>query len=229
LDFIARNIEQIRRNIAEAAAVSGRSYQDVTLVAVTKSVEAAAINQAIAQGVTDIGENRVQEARRKFPQVEPVRRHMIGHLQTNKADLALDLFELIHSVDSLRLGRVLSRSAVKKDKVVEVLVQVNISGEKTKYGVKPEEALVLVSSLSDLDHIKVAGLMTICPYVDDPEQVRPFFRQMRLLKEKIESQGFPMEYLSMGMSGDYAVAVEEGSNMVRIGTAVFQKRCENGA
>lgn len=229
MDFIARNIEQIRRNIAEAAAVSGRSYQDVTLVAVTKSVEAAAINQAIAQGVTDIGENRVQEARRKFPQVEPVRRHMIGHLQTNKADLALDLFELIHSVDSLRLGRVLSRSAVKKDKVVEVLVQVNISGEKTKYGVKPEEALVLVSSLSDLDHIKVAGLMTICPYVDDPEQVRPFFRQMRLLKEKIESQGFPMEYLSMGMSGDYAVAVEEGSNMVRIGTAVFQKRCENGA
>jgi pyridoxal phosphate enzyme (YggS family) len=229
LDFIARNIEQIRRNIAEAAAVSGRSYQDVTLVAVTKSVEAAAINQAIAQGVTDIGENRVQEARRKFPQVEPVRRHMIGHLQTNKADLALDLFELIHSVDSLRLGRVLSRSAVKKDKVVEVLVQVNISGEKTKYGVKPEEALALVSSLSDLDHIKVAGLMTICPYVDDPEQVRPFFRQMRLLKEKIESQGFPMEYLSMGMSGDYAVAVEEGSNMVRIGTAVFQKRCENGA
>ncbi|MCK9222292.1 MAG: YggS family pyridoxal phosphate-dependent enzyme [Limnochordia bacterium] len=229
MDFIARNIEQIRRNIAEAAAVSGRSYQDVTLVAVTKSVEAAAINQAIAQGVTDIGENRVQEARRKFPQVEPVRRHMIGHLQTNKADLALDLFELIHSVDSLRLGRVLSRSAVKKDKVVEVLVQVNISGEKTKYGVKPEEALALVSSLSDLDHIKVAGLMTICPYVDDPEQVRPFFRQMRLLKEKIESQGFPMEYLSMGMSGDYAVAVEEGSNMVRIGTAVFQKRCENGA
>ncbi len=229
MDWIVRNIEEIQRKIAQAAKKSGRTAKDVTLVAVTKSVAAEVINQAIAAGISDIGENRVQEAREKFSSLAPVRRHMIGHLQTNKVNQAIELFDLIHSVDSLRLGEAIARRAARQGKVMPILVQVNISGEATKYGVAPEETLPLVRALSGFVSLEVAGLMTICPAVEDPEEVRPYFRQMRLLKEEIEQQGFPLKYLSMGMSGDYEVAVEEGANMVRIGTALFQKRCDHGA
>jgi len=229
LDWIVRNIEEIQRKIAQAAKKSGRTAKDVTLVAVTKSVAAEVINQAIAAGISDIGENRVQEAREKFSSLAPVRRHMIGHLQTNKVNQAIELFDLIHSVDSLRLGEAIARRAARQGKVMPILVQVNISGEATKYGVALEETLPLVRALSGFVSLEVAGLMTICPAVEDPEEVRPYFRQMRLLKEEIEQQGFPLKYLSMGMSGDYEVAVEEGANMVRIGTALFQKRCDHGA
>ncbi|HHV43242.1 MAG TPA: YggS family pyridoxal phosphate-dependent enzyme [Firmicutes bacterium] len=229
MDWIVRNIEEIQRKIAQAAKKSGRTAKDVTLVAVTKSVAAEVINQAIAAGISDIGENRVQEAREKFSSLAPVRRHMIGHLQTNKVNQAIELFDLIHSVDSLRLGEAIARRAARQGKVMPILVQVNISGEATKYGVAPEETLALVRALSGFVSLEVAGLMTICPAVEDPEEVRPYFRQMRLLKEEIEQQGFPLKYLSMGMSGDYEVAVEEGANMVRIGTALFQKRCDHGA
>lgn len=229
MDWIVRNIEEIQRKIAQAAKKSGRTAKDVTLVAVTKSVAAEVINQAIAAGISDIGENRVQEAREKFSSLAPVRRHMIGHLQTNKVNQAIELFDLIHSVDSLRLGEAIARRAARQGKVMPILVQVNISGEATKYGVALEETLPLVRALSGFVSLEVAGLMTICPAVEDPEEVRPYFRQMRLLKEEIEQQGFPLKYLSMGMSGDYEVAVEEGANMVRIGTALFQKRCDHGA
>lgn len=229
MDWIVRNIEEIQRKIAQAAKKSGRTAKDVTLVAVTKSVAAEVINQAIAAGISDIGENRVQEAREKFSSLAPVRRHMIGHLQTNKVNQAIELFDLIHSVDSLRLGEAIARRAARQGKVMPILVQVNISGEATKYGVALEETLPLVRALSGFVSLEVAGLMTICPAVEDSEEVRPYFRQMRLLKEEIEQQGFPLKYLSMGMSGDYEVAVEEGANMVRIGTALFQKRCDHGA
>ena len=224
MDWIVRNIEEIQRKIAQAAKKSGRTAKDVTLVAVTKSVAAEVINQAIAAGISDIGENRVQEAREKFSSLAPV-----GHLQTNKVNQAIELFDLIHSVDSLRLGEAIARRAARQGKVMPILVQVNISGEATKYGVALEETLPLVRALSGFVSLEVAGLMTICPAVEDPEEVRPYFRQMRLLKEEIEQQGFPLKYLSMGMSGDYEVAVEEGANMVRIGTALFQKRCDHGA
>lgn len=225
---IRTNIEQIKANIIQAAMKSGRNPQTVTLVAVTKTVPVSDIEEALQAGITHIGENRVQEAQQKF---EPIAAratwHLIGHLQTNKVKHALPMFQLIHSVDRLALAEEISRQACKKNIISKILVQVNIARETTKYGLDPLETLDFVAHISRMPGLKVEGLMTIAPYVENPEEVRPVFRALREQAENIRQLNLPevnMDILSMGMSGDYMVAVEEGSTLVRVGTGIFGNR-----
>jgi pyridoxal phosphate enzyme (YggS family) len=213
--------------INRAAGKSGRNISDITLVAVTKMVEVARINEAIEAGVSHIGENRVQEARTKYGKISPVIWHMIGHLQTNKVKYAVSIFNTIQSVDSLHLAQEIEKRCADEQKVMPVLVEVNTSGEKSKYGCDPHYAPELVSLLSGFSHIRIRGLMTIGLFSDDMRLVRPCFIRLRHLSEKIRALNLPsveMNILSMGMSSDFEVAIEEGSTMVRIGTAIFGPR-----
>ncbi|MCK9594587.1 MAG: YggS family pyridoxal phosphate-dependent enzyme [Candidatus Omnitrophica bacterium] len=215
-------IAGIKERIASACARSGRPAAGVTLVAVTKNRTVEQVNEAIASGVLVIGENKVQEALSKL--ADPVLRrsavslHMIGHLQSNKAKDAVKTFDLIHSVDSFKLAAELDKQAAKISKIQDILVEVNTSAEASKFGVKPDELEALVKAIAGLKNIKVLGLMTIAPAVDDPEKVRPYFRKLRELQDTIPG----LDILSMGMTDDFEVAVEEGSTMVRIGRAIFQ-------
>lgn len=228
MENFADNLAHIRARIARAAERAGRDPASVTLIAVTKGVDAATVAQAVAAGVTDIGENRVQEARDKFPALPaPVRRHMIGHLQTNKVKACLELFDMIHSLDRLPLAEEVSRRAVAAGRDVPVLIQVNVAGEDSKYGLAPGQVLDFVRAVADMPGLSVKGLMTMAPFVDDPEAARPVFRELRRIAEAVAQaaiRGVSMECLSMGMSNDFEVAVEEGSTMVRIGTALFGRR-----
>ncbi|MBO8142353.1 MAG: YggS family pyridoxal phosphate-dependent enzyme [Firmicutes bacterium] len=228
MENLAENLKRVRERIAAGAERSGRDPASVTLIAVTKGVDAETICKAIDAGVTDIGENRVQEARDKFPSLPAgVRKHMIGHLQSNKVRHCLELFDMIHSVDRLSLVEELSRRAAARGLVVPVLVQVNVAGEATKHGVEPEALLPFVKRAAGLPGVQIRGLMTMAPYSADPEDARPVFRGLaRLAREVAEADvpGVKMEWLSMGMSNDFEVAVEEGANMVRIGTALFGSR-----
>ena len=233
------NLELVRRRITSACQRCSRSPASVTLVAVTKGVPPERINEALALGVMELGENRVQEAREKQlalgyrPQasgssmkpvagsLHPVRWHLIGHLQRNKAKRSVGLFDVIHSVDSLELLRELERHAMRP---VEVLIQVNVSGEATKFGCRPEDARILAAIAGRSDRVRLRGLMTIAPYTDDPERVRPHFRRLRHLRDDL-AVALNLEpsalSLSMGMSQDFEVAIEEGADLVRIGTAIF--------
>jgi pyridoxal phosphate enzyme (YggS family) len=225
--FIRDNLEMCMERINRTAAKSGRNPSDITLVAVTKMVEVARINKAIEAGITHIGENKVQEARSKYGKISPVNWHMIGHLQTNKVKYAVSIFDMIQSVDSLHLAQEIEKRCAGEQKVMPVLVEVNTSGEKSKYGCDPDSAPDLVSQLSIFNHIRVQGLMTIGLFSDDMKLVRPCFIRLRELSEKIGALNLPsveMHILSMGMSSDFEVAVEEGSTMVRIGTAIFGPR-----
>lgn len=230
MENLTDNLARVRERVRRAAERAGRDPAEVTIVAVTKGVEASTVQAALAAGVTDIGENRVQEARGKFQQLDVpqgVRRHMIGHLQTNKVRHALALFDVIHSLDRPSLGEALSRRATSLGVVVPVLVQVNVAGEATKHGVAPDEVLNFVRDMARLPGIRIEGLMTMAPYAEDPEMVRPVFRRLRELREQVaeaDIQGVHMHCLSMGMTNDFEVAVEEGSTMVRIGTALFGNR-----
>jgi pyridoxal phosphate enzyme (YggS family) len=221
---VVGRIARVRERIAAAAARSGRRAEDVTLVAVTKGVEPARILEAAACGVTDVGENRVQEAAAKIRALASaapgLRWHLVGHLQRNKARQAAELFSLIHSVDRLALGVELSRRARRP---VAVLVQVNVAGEPQKFGVAPADAEALVRALADLPGVQVVGLMTIAPVSDDPQAVRPVFARLRELRDDLVRRGAApgLVHLSMGMSQDFDVAVEEGATMVRIGRAIF--------
>lgn len=221
---------RVRERIARAAERSGRDPEQVTIVAVTKGVDGPTIEAAIEAGITDIGENRVQEARGKFQQMDipaGVRRHMIGHLQTNKVRHALTLFDMIHSLDRPSLGEALSRRAVAQNVEVPVLVQVNVDQQPTRHGVAPEQLLDFVIDMARLPGLRIEGLMTMAPYTEDAETVRPVFRRLRELSERVaeaDIQGVHMHCLSMGMTNDFEVAVEEGSTMVRIGTALFGPR-----
>lgn len=226
---ISRNLARVRERIAAAARRAGRNPDEVTLVAVTKGVGLDRVLEAVACGVTHIGENRVQEAAAKFPHLPPgVVRHMVGHLQRNKAKMAVRLFDLIHSLDSLRLAEELNRRALEAGRVMDVLVQVNVSGEPTKYGVSPEEVEALVENMASLPGLRLRGLMTIAPIVEDPEQARPYFRRLRQLGDVIRSAATDLKLerleLSMGMTDDFEVAVEEGATIVRIGRAIFGPR-----
>jgi hypothetical protein len=201
----------------------------VRLVAVSKTVAPDAVREALEAGVTILGENYVQEAREKFKALVqyPVSWHFIGHLQSNKAKYAVRLFDLIHSVDSLKLARELDKQAAKVDKIQQILVQVNISGEGTKSGVAADETMNLISAISQMNHLSVQGLMTMPPYFYQPEKVRPYFAALRKLRDEIESRRIPnvsMAELSMGMTGDFEVAILEGATLVRIGTAIFGER-----
>ncbi|HOF04363.1 MAG TPA: YggS family pyridoxal phosphate-dependent enzyme [Syntrophales bacterium] len=227
-DSVARNIGIIRGRIAAAAARSGRRAEEVRLMAVTKTVDDGRIAAAIAAGVDMIGENYVQEAKRKIEIMGRTREwHLIGHLQTNKAKYAVKLFDMIHSVDRIEVARELDRRAAGAGLIVKILIEVNVSGEMTKRGVPREEALNLIEEIAPLANISIRGLMTMAPWSDDPEEVRPCFAALRTLRDRIAAAGIPgvaMEELSMGMSGDYEVAVEEGATIVRIGRSLFGER-----
>jgi pyridoxal phosphate enzyme (YggS family) len=225
---IAENLENIRARIAQAAGKAGRDPAEVTLIAVSKTVEVDAVRRAIAAGVTVFGESYLQEARAKIPQITaPVRWDFIGHLQRNKVRHAVGLFQMIHSVDSLSLARDINLAAGKRGEKARILVEVNVSGETTKSGIDPQGAGSLMQELIALPHLSVEGLMTMAPYSDDPEDARPFFRALKQLQDALNERPGPalnLKELSMGMSSDFEVAIEEGSTMVRIGTAIFGER-----
>lgn len=225
---VAANLAGIRARVAEAAGRSGRSADDVTVLGASKKVEPGRINQAIRAGLTGIGENYVQEAQEKIPLLEgPIRLHFIGHLQTNKAKLAARLFDTIQSVDSLRLATELSKRAAALEKTLDVLIEVNLGDESTKAGVPPAEVGALVGQIAPLDNLRLRGLMAMPPLFGDPEQSRPYFRQLRELAESVRAtnpSGVAMDQLSMGMTHDYPVAVEEGATLIRIGTGLFGPR-----
>ncbi|MEI7904495.1 MAG: YggS family pyridoxal phosphate-dependent enzyme [Candidatus Firestonebacteria bacterium] len=227
--LIAENLNKIRVEIKKVLISSGRKPEDIVLVAVTKTQSAEAVNAALAAGVSAIGENKVQEAKQKFPSLIPGRyaRHMIGHLQTNKTRDAVRLFDVIQSVDSERLLAEIDKEAGKSNKVMECMAEVNIGGEENKSGMKPEATEQFLVSAGKYVNIRISGLMTIAPFLEDAELVRPYFRKMKALFDsisKLSVKNVKMEHLSMGMSGDYRVAVEEGATMLRIGTAIFGAR-----
>ena len=225
---IADNIASIQERISKSALRAGRDPAEIRLVAVSKTVSAESIQEAIAAGVTILGENYMQEARNKIARIEKqVEWHFIGHLQSNKAKYAVDLFSMIQSVDRLSLAEELDQEANKRGKIVPVLIQVNISGEESKSGIDPQETLQLLERIAALQHLAVQGLMTMPPWFEDPEDARPYFSAMRKLREKLSREKIPgvaLQELSMGMSGDFEVAIEEGATLVRIGTAIFGPR-----
>jgi len=225
---IADNIRQVEDRIAAAAERSGRAAGDVLLVAVGKRFPAETINEAIAAGVQAIGENRIQEAEAKFPDLATgAERHMVGHLQRNKAGKAVDLFDRIQSIDSVRLAEAVSRRAEAAGKRMPVLVEVNISGEEAKSGVDPDRTRAEIEGMAALPGIAVDGLMTIGPLTSDEGAIRDAFRRFRRIFESLRNDPVPgvtMRHLSMGMTGDFEIAVEEGATMVRIGTALFGPR-----
>lgn len=224
---IKENLEMINSKISAAAEKSGRSREDILLLAVTKTIDIPRIHEAVELGLSDLGENKPQEINWKYFEIENVRWHQIGHLQTNKVKYIIDKVCLIHSVDSLKLAQEISKRAGAKDVNMEVLVEVNIAGDEAKHGVAPETAEELVKEISSLDNISVAGFMTVAPFVENPEENRKYFRQMRKLFVDIKNKNYNninMKYLSMGMTNDYEIAIEEGANIVRIGTGLFGER-----
>lgn len=225
---IADNLRTVTDRIASAAKRAGRDPSSVRLIVVTKTVDVESIRHAVAAGALVLGENRVQEAREKIEKLgNRARWHLIGHLQTNKAKYAVKLFDLIHSVDNLELARELDKQAAKTGKVQDVLIEVSIAGEAAKAGVAIQDVTTLVREAAKLKNISIKGLMTMPPYSENPEDSRPFFRKLRELAETIMKEDIPgvsMKELSMGMSGDFEVAVEEGATMVRVGTAIFGER-----
>lgn len=224
LQFIAENVQAVRERITQACERVGRSSEEVTLVAVTKTVPVELVQAAAACGVTDFGENRVQEAESKIAQLPDIGKwHFIGTLQTNKVRRALSLFDCIHSVDRPRLVHALAR-AVPVGR--SLLMQVNVADEATKHGVSVEDAPELARQMSEKG-LQLAGLMTVAPWVDDPEDVRPVFRELRLLACRLRDMNLPgidPKHLSMGMTSDFEVAIEEGADLVRLGSAVFGPR-----
>jgi PLP dependent protein len=225
---IKENLGTVRKRMTEAALRAGRQPGDITLVAVTKTVPPKLMNQAIGCGANIIGENRVQEAVQKLPEVSGgAQWHLIGHLQSNKAKKAVEIFSLIHSVDSLGLAQEIGRRAQEINKVQEVLLEVNTSGEPQKYGFGLEEVPNVLNDIKDIEGVKVLGLMTVGPLTEDDQRIRKAFRRLRAVFHEAGKAGQPnvqMKHLSMGMSGDFEIAIEEGSTMVRIGSAIFGAR-----
>lgn len=224
---IEQNLKNVEQRIAAAAKKSGRSREDIILVAVTKTHPADMMNEAIKAGVTDIGENKPQEVRDKYTDVLPVRWHLIGHLQTNKVKYIIDKCCMIHSVDSIKLMDEIEKQAKQHDVSMDVLIQVNISGEETKSGITSEELDELLMHAGELERVKVRGLMTIAPKCEHQEEAAVHFRNMKMLFDETAKKVYKnvsMEYLSMGMSGDFEAAIECGSNMVRVGSAIFGAR-----
>ncbi len=223
--MIADNVRRVRERIAAAAERAGRSGGDVELLAATKGRSVAEIEEAVRAGVRAIGENRVQEAAAKFPALRGrVSMHMIGHLQRNKVRSALGIFDLIHSVDSVRLAEEIEREAARAGGEARVLIEVNVSGEEQKFGVAPDGLPALLDAAAGLAHIRVEGLMAMAPFSEDAEASRPFFRRLRRLAAEAAREERPrveMLRLSMGMTQDFETAVEEGATIVRVGAAIF--------
>lgn len=230
MDGIRERLAVVRRRLEAAAGRSGRAASSVTLVAVSKTMPVEAIREAVAAGATILGENRVQEARDKIAALAGAAQwHLVGHLQTNKAKLAVGLFDRIHSLDSIRLAQELDRHAGEAGRRLRCLIQVNVGGEAQKNGAPEEEVRPLLETASRLPHIAVEGLMAIPPFLSDPEAVRPFFRRLRVLRDELAREGFSLPDLSMGMTHDFEVAIEEGATLVRVGTAIFGPRGDTTA
>lgn len=226
--MISENLKEVRNKINEACQKADRSIDEVTLIAVSKTKPVSLLNEAYHNGCRHFGENKVQELVDKY-EVMPkdIKWHMIGHLQRNKVKYIVDKVAMIHSVDSLRLAEEISKEAVKKNVNVSVLIEVNVAGEDTKFGVSPTETEDLIRSIANLPGISIEGLMTIAPYVDNAEENRQYFAQLKQLSVDISTKNIDnvnMNVLSMGMTGDYAVAIEEGASYVRVGTGIFGER-----
>ena len=225
---IRENIEKVTAVKNAAAERAGRCGEDVLLCAVTKTHSADMINEAIDAGITDIGENKVQEIMDKFDAVKPVRWHMIGHLQTNKVKYIIDKVSMIHSVDSFRLAEEIDRRAGQHGITMDILIQVNSAQEESKFGITTEETGQLIRDILDTcENIRIRGLMCIAPFEENPEDARVYFAEVKKLYDeygKLEHPNLDFQYLSMGMSGDFQVAIEEGSNLIRVGTSIFGAR-----
>jgi hypothetical protein len=229
-DQLSVKLARIRAQIEAAALKCGRLPRDVTLIAISKTHPPSLVRAAIELGATDVGENRVQEAEKKINEVgrHATRWHLVGHLQANKARRAVQLFDVIHSLDSLDLARRLDRlCGEERREHLPVLIQVDLGQEETKSGIDEEQLSKLVEGLKELKRVQLVGLMTLPPFFDDPEQARPYFRRLRELRDELASRGAFGDRkgeLSMGMTNDFAVAIEEGATMVRVGTAIFGQR-----
>jgi hypothetical protein len=233
---IKENLLGVMERIEKAARKVGRDPNEIKLVAVSKTVEAARIKEAIEAGVSILGENYVQEAQKKIEEVgrpacterfgegRPVSWHFIGHLQSNKVKYAIRLFDMVHSLDSIPLAEELNRRAEQADRVIRVMIEVNLSKEATKFGTDEEVVVNLAKRIQNLKHLFLEGLMTMPPYFDSPEMSRPYYIALRALKERMVKEGVPMKELSMGMSNDFEIAIEEGATYVRVGTAIFGSR-----
>lgn len=225
---LKKNIEHVLTRVKDAASISNRELCDIELVAVTKTIDVDVIKEAIDYGILHIGENRVQELIRKYEQIgNVVKWHLIGHLQRNKVKHIIDKVDIIHSLDSYRLAREINKRAKNINRIIKCLLQVNVSGEKTKYGINPKDVEHILREIASLDNVKIVGLMMIAPHVEDVEQVRKYFKALKDIFEKIAKmnlQNVEMKYLSMGMSNDFEIAVQEGANIIRIGNSIFGER-----
>jgi pyridoxal phosphate enzyme (YggS family) len=227
---IADNLQRIRSRIAAAAEASGRGPEEITLIAVSKNFLQESISSAITAGQTHFGENRVQEAESKIPYFQSapnITWHMIGHLQSNKAWRAAELFDVIHSVDSIKLARKLSQAALELGKTLSVLIQVDLGHEETKFGADRGQVAEIVAATTEMGGLRLDGLMTMPPFFEDPERTRPYFAALRELRQSIEQEqpgALGHGQLSMGMSHDFEVAIQEGATIVRVGTAIFGER-----
>ena len=225
MSSVKENLLKVKEKIERAAQRAGRDPKEINLVAVSKTVEVSRIKEAIEAGVSILGENYVQEAQKKIEAIgRPISWHFIGHLQSNKARYAVRLFDVIHSIDSIPLAEELDRKAAQSDRVIKVMIEVNLSKEATKFGTDEERVSNLAKRIQELPHLSLEGLMTMPPYFDSPEMSRPYYMALRELKERMGKDGIPMQELSMGMSNDFEIAIEEGATYVRIGTAIFGPR-----
>ena len=233
---IKENLLRVIERIDNTAQRAGRNSSEIKLVAVSKTVESARIREAIEAGVSILGENYIQEAQKKIEEIgrpacterfgegRPVAWHFIGHLQSNKAKYAVRLFDMIHSLDSLPLAEELNRRAKPAGRIIKVMIELNLSRETTKFGADKERLFNLVKGIRDLSNLSLEGLMTMPPYFDSPEMSRPYYIELRGLKEEMVREGIPIKELSMGMSNDFEIAIEEGATYVRVGTAIFGLR-----
>ena len=230
-NWLVENWKEVNENVRRACRKAGRPEEEVTLIAVSKTKPLEMLQTVYGEGARDYGENKVQEMCDKMDQMpEDVKWHMIGHLQTNKVKYIVGRTHLIHSVDSLKLAEEIERQAAKKECLVDILIEVNIAEEESKFGISKEETISLVREIAKLPHLRIKGLMTIAPYVTDPEDNRLFFRGIKDLSVDIKMQNIDnvsMDVLSMGMTGDYMVAIEEGATLVRVGTGIFGERNYN--
>lgn len=229
--MLKENLEAVEKKIQEACVRSGRKREEVTLIAVSKTKPVEMLREIYDCGQRVFGENKVQEMNDKIPQLpDDIKWHLIGHLQRNKVKYIVDKAALIHSVDSERLAKTIQDEAVKRDCVVPILIEVNVAGEDSKFGVSPEDTENLIRAIASFDHIQIKGLMTIAPYVKDPEENRKVFSQLKQLSVDIAQKNInnvTISILSMGMTNDYEIAVEEGATMVRVGTGIFGERNYN--
>lgn len=226
--MLASNLQEVERKIMEACDKAGRAREDITLIAVSKTKPVPMLQEIYNLGVRDFGENKVQELTDKEPQLPTdLRWHMIGHLQRNKVKQVIDKAVLIHSVDSVRLAKAIEAEAAKKDIIVQILLEVNVAEEDSKFGLKLDEVIPAVEEIATMPHVRIKGLMTIAPFVENPEENRTVFAQLQKLSVDIAKKNIDnvsVDILSMGMTNDYQVAIEEGATMIRVGTGIFGER-----